>query len=105
MGGELACAFFVGAQGDADEEMVFGFADVAAVDGAGGINGQRAGVEALDGRADGSDFTFAAGGAGTSEDGGMRSEDRCVFNEGGVGVAEIGVRMVSSRPHWRRASQ
>jgi len=91
MGRELARAFLIGAMREADEEVVAGLADVAAVDGSWGFNGFWFGKKWEDGRADGFDFTFATGSAGAGEDGAMGGEDGGVFDEGGVGMAEVGV--------------
>ena len=60
MRGELSRAFLIGAQGEADEEMIFGFADVAAVDSAGRIDLQNSCVETRNDRPDAGDFSFAA---------------------------------------------
>ena len=91
VGGELASTFFVGAVRDSDEEVVFGFADVAAIDGARRIDRKCAEIEALNNGPDGCYLTRAARCSGASEDSGVRREDGCVFDEGRVGVANIGI--------------
>ena len=89
-GGELARAFRIRAVGDADEEVTASLADVAAVESAGRFDLMRLGVEGGDGATDGFDFTSAGVRSWTGENGQVFSEDSGVFDEGGVGVVEVG---------------
>ena len=91
MSGQLPRAFFVGAVRESDEEMLSRLADIAAVDCAGALNGERGRKESGDRRANRVHFTFAAVGAGTGKNGASLSENGGVFDEGRVGEAKIGV--------------
>jgi hypothetical protein len=91
MGCELVSAGLVGAVRDADEEVVFSFADIPSIDGSRRVNRECPGIESLDNGPNGGNFPLAAGCAGPGEDGSVRREDGRVFNEGGVGVAQIGI--------------
>jgi len=66
---------------ETDEEVGAGFADVAAIDGAGSFDGEGAEIKALKGRTNCGDLAFAASGTGTAEDRRLWRDNRRILHK------------------------
>lgn len=88
--GELVEASLVGAAGEADKEMFIDEEDIAAIEGAGGIDGDG-GEVGLESGLYGSGFALAAGGAGDGDDSDViGDDDGGIFDEMGIGESWLG---------------
>jgi hypothetical protein len=91
MRGKLGSALFICAMRDSEEEVIFRFTDVAAIEGSRSRDTSQWIEKALQDWFDCLDFALASGSAGTGEDRASGGEDGRILDECRVGIAKIGV--------------
>ena len=76
---------------DANEEVIFRFTDVAAIEGSRGLDTRQGIEETLQDWLDCLNFAFASGRPWTGEHRTLRREDGSIFDKCRVGIPKIGI--------------